>query len=93
MMFEVIWSDEGEQRLAAVWLASKDRNAVTTATDEVDNVLIHFPISAGEPSYDTVRIFTHPPLAVEFEVIEEERKVFVLSVWDTDRGRPAPTGN
>lgn len=93
MTFDVDWRPGAEQDLAAVWLASMDREAVTKASDEVDNVLMHFPNSAGEPSYDTVRIFTHPPLAVEFEVIEEDRKVLVLSVWDTERGRPAPTGN
>jgi hypothetical protein len=91
--FQVDWSDFSHELLAAVWLAAKDRNAVTKASDEIDNVLSLFPNSAGEPAFDTVRVFAQPPLAVEYEVIESERRVFVLSVWDTEHGRPEPSGN
>jgi hypothetical protein len=92
-MFLLEWDPRAEEELAAVWLTSKDRNAVTKASDEIDNVLSLFPNSAGEPTFDTVRVFAQPPLAVEYEVIESERRVFVLSAWDTAHGRPEPSGS
>lgn len=52
-----------------------------------------FPNSAGTIRFDTVREFAFPPLAVEFEVDDTNKRVFVLSVWDTGSGRPPVTGN
>ena len=93
MIHTVIWTPRALQLLAAVWFATTNRNAVTHATHEIDNVLEMFPTSAGEVVFDTVREFSYPPLTVEFEVDDANHRVFVLSVWDTANGRPAPTGN
>jgi hypothetical protein len=87
------WVPDALDNLAAVWLASKNRNAVTQAANDIENVLTMFPNSAGEISFDSVREFIYPPLGVEFEVDDVNHRVVVLSVWDTDQGKPLPTGN
>jgi hypothetical protein len=40
-------------------------------------------------------VYEYPrsPRGVEFEVIDADRRVFVLTAWDTATGRPAATGN
>jgi len=92
-MYELVWTEDAQQRLAAVWVASDNRNGVTRATDEIDNTLERFPANAGECLFDTVRELEEPPLSVEFEVMEEEKKVVVMNVWETTKGRPDLTGN
>jgi len=37
--------------------------------------------------------YTHLPHTVEFEVIDDDRRVCVLAVWVTALGRPNPRGN
>jgi hypothetical protein len=39
------------------------------------------------------RTATLKPLGIEFEVIEDDKRVIVLAVWDADRGRSDPTGH
>ena len=93
MRYTVVWLPAAVQALAAVWLAAPDRNAVTRAVAAVDRVLAASPNAAGVVVFDTVREYTLPPLAVEFEVIDADRRVVVLDCWDAAAGRPAPTGN
>ena len=93
MNYQVEWSDLAEQLLAAIWLAAPDRNAITTATNAIDRALASSPNTVGVPGFDTVREHQHPPLGVEFEVVDADRRVFVLTCWDTSSGRPTPTGN
>jgi hypothetical protein len=74
-MFQVIWLSRAEQRLAAVWLASANRNAVTDAAYQIDLVLDMFPNSAGEGLFDSIREYSYGPLGVEFEVDTVGRRV------------------
>lgn len=91
-MWGVHWTPEAEAWLAASWLAAPDRNAVTRAAHEIDNVLELFPNSAGVAVFDNVREYSCPPLDVEYEVDGAERCVYVLNVWNTADGRPPLTG-
>jgi hypothetical protein len=93
MNFMVVWSPEAEQHLAAIWLAAIDRNAVTRASNAIDLALATSPNTVGVPVFDTVREYTRPPLGIEFEVIDADMRVFVLTVWDTSIGHPGSTGN
>lgn len=93
MTYAVEWTPLALRLLAALWLAATDRNAVTAAVAAIDRVLARSPTTTGGVVFDTVREYAHPPLAVEFEVIDADRRVIVLSVWDTAYGRPAPVGN
>ena len=81
-----------EQRLAAVWLAAPDRNAVTEASNEIDLVLEMFPNAVGECLFDNVREYTQPPLTVEYEVNDLDHYIYVLNVWNTAEGRPNVMG-
>jgi hypothetical protein len=91
--YQVIWMPPAEERLAAIWLASSNRNAITHAAHDIDVVLEVFPNAAGECEFDTVREYANSHLTVEFEVVESDRCVYVLNVWDTANGRPKVTGN
>jgi plasmid stabilization system protein ParE len=79
--FTVVWTSAAEQDLAAIWMAASDPDAVSQASNTIDFLLVRDPESRGEPSFDTVRILTIPPLGVDFEVQEPDRIVLVLSVW------------
>ena len=93
MTFEVIWTEEAEDRLAEVWMAAPDRGAVTRAAHEIDVALEMLPMSAGKPLFDTVRQFGDSVLTVEFEVDQNERRVYVMNVWSTAEGKPDVKGN
>jgi hypothetical protein len=74
-------------------LAATNRNAVTAASNAIDLVLAASPHTPGVVVFDTVYEYTRPPLGVDYEVIDADRRVFVLDCWDTATGRPPPTGN
>lgn len=89
MIYTVVWKPSAKQDLAAIWMAASNRNAVTTASHRIDVLLETDPDTRGTVLYDTVRALVVPPLGVEFEVIEDDRTVWVLSVWDASVG-PTP---
>jgi hypothetical protein len=43
--------------------------------------LARSPNNVGTPLFDTVRSLVIPPLGVEYEVIDADRIVYVLTVW------------
>ena len=93
MNFAVVWMPDAQNELATIWLAATDRNAVTRASHTIDLLLGTAPHTVGTVLFDTLREYMEPPLGVEFEVIDADRRVFVLTCWDTSSGRPTPTGN
>ncbi|MBV9123918.1 MAG: hypothetical protein JO112_11220 [Planctomycetes bacterium] len=82
MKFTVLWKPSKEQNLAAIWMGAQDRNAVTSAAHTIDKLLSRNPESIGEVCFDMVRTLVIPPLGVDFEVMEDDRIVYELSVWD-----------
>jgi plasmid stabilization system protein ParE len=88
MRYTVHWTPAAERDLADVWLNAADRNAVTSASHVIDLLLAQDPDQQGEVCFDTVRTLVVSPLGVDFEVIEDDRIVYVLTVWDEARGRP-----
>jgi hypothetical protein len=83
MRHTVIWTPTAEDDLAALWIAATDRQAVTVAADTIDALLRTDPTTRGESRFDTVRMLRVPPLGVDFEVVDDDRIVYVLSVWRT----------
>ena len=73
--YDLIWMPRAENRLAEVWMASPDRNAVTHAANGIDADLEVLPNSVGKLVFDTVREHSNAVLSVEFEVVEEDRCV------------------
>ena len=93
MNFTAAWRQTAEDELTLLWLASPNRNSVTAAAHAIDQALAVDADAVGRVVFDTVREYTYPPLGVEFEVIVEDARVWVLKVWDTTTGRPPATGN
>lgn len=81
MRYTVIWTDTAEQNLAELWMAALDRNAMNSAANIVDQLLAEDPETRGEARFDTVRSLVIVPLGVDFEIIELDRIVYVLSAW------------
>jgi hypothetical protein len=82
MKYAVIWIPNAEQRLASIWLTASDRNGVTAAAHQLDQLLSTTPLATGESRQSSVlRIAYEDPLGIRFEVIEDDKKVRGLSVW------------
>jgi len=82
MMYTVLWTPAAEQELAALWLAAGDRGAVTSAANSIDQLLKQDPEVRGILCFDTVRTLVVPPLGADFEIVDADRVVYVLSVWE-----------
>lgn len=84
MKYEVRWGPRAEQLLAAVWLAVPDRSAVTRAAAWFDDQLARSPLQLGESRASAVhRLAFYSPLGIEFEVIEDDKRVVIQAVFAT----------
>ncbi len=81
MKFTVVWIPTAKNELATLWINAKNRNRIRLAADKIDSLLKWDPDSLGESRREGVRILLVPPLAVEFEVHEEDCIVNVIAVW------------
>jgi len=83
MIFTVVWAEWPTSYLAKLWINSPtSRNAITAASHHIDMTLREDPDTVGRATLGSnVREYLYPPLGVEFEVIEDDRIVRVLSVW------------
>jgi hypothetical protein len=81
MKYEVVWRPVAEGWLADLWAAGPDRAAVAAAANEIDHVLASRPWDAGEARAGTTRILIEEPLAILYEVVEDDRRVYVLDAW------------
>ncbi|MFO0851889.1 MAG: hypothetical protein U0871_25485 [Gemmataceae bacterium] len=82
MSYRVVWNRWAEDDLATVWLAAADREAVAAATAWLDDHLARLPLDLGEPWASSVhRIAYYGPVGVEYEVIEDDKRVLVHSVF------------
>lgn len=93
MNFRVIWTPQAVLQLNRIWLAASNRSPTTAAALAIDYALGGNPHAVGQHLFDTLYQYDRPPLAVEFEVIDAEQQVLVLTCWSTATGRPAVTGN
>jgi hypothetical protein len=82
MRYEVIWYHKAEAELAAVWLGAADRNAVSRAAATLDGYLTRAPLELGESRASSVqRVAFEPPIGIEFEIIEDDKRVIVQGVF------------
>ena len=82
MMYQVTWGIAVEHQLAAIWIASTDRGAVTAASAWLEYHLSRTPLGLGEPRTSSVhRVAYRAPLGVEFQVIEDDKRVIVQGVF------------
>lgn len=84
MKYQVTWGDRAESMLAAIWVASTDRTGVSRATAWLESRLSLSPLEVGESRTTSVqRVAFYPPIGIEFEVIEDDRRVVVQGVFAT----------
>jgi hypothetical protein len=83
MNFTVIWSAAAIQDLARVWMNATDRNAITSAANEIDQILSHDPQHVGEARPGGQRVDFADPLGFRFEVVVDDLRVTVGAVWVT----------
>lgn len=80
MTFRVLWPERAMQSLAATFLAARaagDTEAVNDAVVEAERLLARAPQTAGESRSGAIRLLIVAPVAVEFEVFEDDRVVVV----------------
>ena len=80
MKYTVIWKPAAEADLARLWTDSPDKHAITDASNRIDALLKKNPRALGESRFGNDRILVIAPLAVIFEVLEDDRLVRVLNV-------------
>ena len=81
MKYTVLWAPTAEQDLAAIWMEAEDRGTVASAANTIDALLAADAHLRGESRSGSLRIMFVPPLGVDFEVLQEDRTVFVVAVW------------
>lgn len=85
MIYTVTWTTAAEHQLAEAWMAADNRNEITLAAYELDERLRIDPTSFGESRDRDRRFGVVSPLAVYFRVLEEDRRVHVLTVRNIAR--------
>jgi hypothetical protein len=71
----VVWVTAAEAELAAIWLASASRSAVTSASRGIDIVLSENAESVGSHLAEGLIAYEDPPLRVLFEILDDDRMV------------------
>lgn len=83
--YQLVWTTTAEEQLAAVWMAAANRTAVAAAADWLEQRLTRAPLQLGRPRSSSVqRVAYRAPLGVEFEVIEDDKRVVVQGVFAPD---------
>jgi len=85
--YQVIWRPSAQDRLAEIWLKTRDRDAVARAMHQIEDTLRRAPFTAGESRSDYERILIESPLVVAFEVDRDEHVAIVLAVREIPNAR------
>jgi hypothetical protein len=72
--YRVIWPRGSLNHLAAVWLTTPDRDAVTGASHRIEQQLATDPFACGFARDSSVnRTIVDFPLGIEYEIIEDDK--------------------
>jgi hypothetical protein len=80
MRLTVIWSPIAEDQLTELWLNATDRNAVTAAQHQIDQLLRVDPDQQGIPFFGN-RLLLVAPLHAAFTINWQDMQVEVYDVW------------
>ncbi len=80
MNFSIIWSEAAIQDLARIWLQVADRNEITRAPNDIDQLLSHNPQFVGESRPGNQRVTFVDPLGIRFEIVVDDMRVTVGAV-------------
>ena len=83
-MWTVTYRPSAKARRATLWLNAGNRQAIADAANAIERQLASDPFNAGESREGSKRVLIEPPLAVLYDVSEQDRTVSVWSVlkWD-----------
>ena len=81
MKYTVTWRPSALQRLAKLWMAADDRAIITSASNAIDAQLATDPFAESESREGRTRIMVQLPLAVYYDVLEDDCLVSVWAVW------------
>ena len=82
MRYAVEWTVNALDQLAEAWMNASDRGDVTAASHQLDTELRRDPMHLGESRDSSVnRTAIAMPLGIEFEIIEDDKRVRVVRVW------------
>ena len=79
--FDVEWPPPILSDLADIWTKATNRQAVTDASDAIDDLLSRDPINNGVHISEGLYRLVAPPLVVCYEVDAARRRVKVSRVW------------
>jgi hypothetical protein len=80
MSFTVEWMPLAERRLAELWNAGPDRQAIADAADQADSLLRQNPFNQGESRAGNARLMFVHPLSLLFRVDAQARVAQVIRV-------------
>ena len=80
MRFTVVWLKTVHEDVGNIWLSSKDRNAVTAATAEIDRELAVDAQSKGSELSEGLRVYEADPLRAVYSVDIPNRIVEVSRI-------------
>jgi hypothetical protein len=80
MTYAVIWKQRALDELAEIWLASNDREQISSVANQIDRWLRNDPESKGESRPASRRMVVVSPLAFVVEILNEDRRVEIVSV-------------
>lgn len=81
MKYMVVWKPATLDDLAALWNEAADRNAIASAADTIDALLRTRPHTFGQVRSGNLREAVVPPLGIDFQIVDDDRLVYVLAVW------------
>lgn len=78
----VEYKSRAENDLATIWMAASEREAGTVASAQLDAWLGDAALFHGESRRSSVhRVAFCPPLGLEYEVVEDDKRVLVQAVF------------
>ena len=84
MTYTVVYTPDANDELADRWNHAADRNAISRASAEIDLALKYNPYATSESREGGYRVLFRPPLAVAFDVCDDDCLVTVWHVWEDE---------
>jgi len=79
--YTVAWSEDALNQLTTVWLAAVNQLAVTQAAHRLEEALVQQPYIGRRRNSSVNRAAADVPLGIDFEIIEDDKKVRIIRVW------------
>lgn len=81
MKWTVVYLNSADERLVNIWMNAPDQAEVTRAADLIDRRLRRDPYAFSESREANLRIMIEAPLAIGYDVSDDDRMVTVWSFW------------